>query len=436
MSRIISFCLTALCAFVLCADSEVQSRLDIAVQPAGAQVFVDGQPRGSAPCSIYALSEGRHLVHVEAQHFVADDAFVEMRPGMFLQKSFSLAEEKGLVLVKTTPAGAEVRLDGVSLGVTPLLLTSLASGRSHALELSLNGYQSRRIDVRPEGRTPIVRDETLALDSGVVTCTSEPAGAAVVVNGVERGVTPIELSQIPKGLSSFTFRLAGYRDETRELRLVPGDRQTLAIQMKGLPAKLTVVSSPENARVFLDDDYQGKTPVSFAAVPGEHEIRIELAGHAPLRRKLVLANGGETTEEFRMESVLGRLEVATTPPGVRIVLDGKSVGTTRSAGGDATRSQILSLENVPVGEHSVIAHLDGYQDASRTITVKSKDTGKLFLRLQRIFTPDTEVETVNGSHVGVLVEKDYFGNITLETSPGVRRTFPQETIRKVVPLSK
>lgn len=436
MKALAAICLAAFNALLLFAAPETPNRLDVTVQPEGARVFVDGKLCGTAPCSVFSLQPGRHLVHVEAPSCVPDDAFVKVGKGEFVQKTFALVPEKGLLLVKTDPPGADVRCNGVSLGATPLLLTSLTSGCTHALDLSLNGYQSKRIDVALEGRTPLVREETLALDSGIVFCTSEPAGARVFVNGVERGSTPVELSRVPKGLATVTFRLAGFRDETRELRLVPGDRQTLAVQLKGLPARLKVVSSPEQARVFIDNDYQGKTPVTFPAAAGRHELRIELAGHAPLTRTVTLENGGEATEEFRMESVLGRLEIVTTPPGARISVDGKSAGLTRSMGGEAVRSQILGVESINVGEHSVVAHLDGYQDVSRTVTVKSKETSKLFLRLQRIFTPNTEVETIRGIHRGVLVEKDLLGNIVLETSPGVHQTFRLEDIRKVTPLGK
>lgn len=436
MKRTICMCLAALGALLLSAASDLPSRLDVSVQPEGAQVFVDGKLRGTAPCSVYDLAPGRHLVHVEAASCVADDAFVKVGPGEFLQKSFVLREEKGLVLVKTVPAGAEVKCNGVSLGRTPLLLTSLASGRTHALNLALNGYQPRRIAIRPEGRIPLVCEEKLALDSGVVACTSEPAGATVVVNGVERGWTPVEIGQIPKGLATFTFKLAGYRDETRELRLVPGDKQALAIRMKGVPAKLAVVSTPEQARVFLDGDYQGKTPVTVAAPAGAHEVRVELAGYAPLVRTVTLENGGESTEEFSLESVLGRLEITTTPPGARVFVDGRSVGTTRSSGTETVHSQILAVESVPTGEHSVMVHLDGYQDVSRKLVVKSKETGKLFVKLHRVFTPNTEVETIRGFHRGVFVGKDFAGNVTLETSPGVHQTYRRDEIRKITPLQK
>ncbi len=438
MKRRLFLSLCAACAALVASGAkETPSRLDVAVRPEGAQVSVDGQVRGAAPCSVFDLAAGEHWIHVEAPSHAPADAFVALAAGDYVQKSFTLAEEKGLILVKTEPAGADVRCEGVSLGTTPLLVTTLASGRTHALELALTGYQTKRIDVKTEGRRPLVRTETLALDSGVVACTTEPAGATVFVNGVERGVTPVKLAHVPKGVATVVFRLAGYRDETRELRLAPGDTPTLAVRLKGLPAKLTVVSTPERAKVFVDDAYQGKTPTTVSALSaGVHAVRIELAGHAPVTREVRLENGAAKTEEFRLESVLGRLEVATTPPGAKISVDGKAVGTTRSPGGDATRSQILALEGLAAGEHAVHIRLDGYQDASRRVVVKAKETGRLFVRLVRVFQADTEVETIRGVHRGVLVEKDFLGNITLEVSPGVQQTFRKEEIRKVTSLAR
>lgn len=440
MKLALSALCTACAALLLTGSKPVSLRLDVSAQPEGARVFVDGKLNGTAPCSVFGLLPGhRHLIHVEAPSCLPEDAFVRLdADNPFQQKNFSLAPMKGLVLVKTVPAGADVKYNGVSLGQTPLLVTSLVSDQTHALELTLNGYQRRRIDVKPEGRTPLVREEKLSLDSGVVDCTSEPAGATVTVNGVERGVTPLELTNIPKGLATISLKLAGYQDETRELRLVPGDRQTLAVKMKGRPGKLSVVSSPEQARVFIDNDYQGKTPMTVASIaPGEHEIRIELAGHAPVSRKVQIGNGEEKTEEFQMASVLGRLEIITVPPGAKISLDGKSVGTTRAAG-DSTKSQILALEKIAAGEHAVLAHLDGCQDVSRKIVVEAKGTRQLFIRLNRIFTADTEIETINGAPVrGVLVERETDDTrVVLEITPGVQRAIPRDTIRKITSLKK
>ena len=68
--------------------------------------------------------------------------------------------------------------------------------------------------------------------------------------------------------------------------------------------------------------------------------------------------------------------------------------------------------------------------------MKPQGTGQIFMRLSRVFTPDTEIETIRGVRKGVLVNKDFLGNITIETSPGVEETFKAEDIRKVTPIAK
>lgn len=426
----------AIMAAAFGAQNPTKGRLDVSAEPATAKIVVDGVARGVAKASVFELEPGVHRVRIEAPSHETVDDFVKIGEGeLFVQKTYSLEAQKALILLKSEPAGAEVKLNGSTLGNTPLLLTTLDSGRKYAFDLALNGYRSKKIEVEVEGRRPMERTEALVLDSGIVECTSEPAGAEVMVNGVSRGFTPVTVERVPKGVATFKITKAGYRDETRELRLTPGERQTLSVTLRGKPAKLTVVSVPEQGRVFLDGNYQGKAPVTFEAADGEHEVRVEQPGFAPLVRKVMLAKGAENTEEFRMENVLGRLEIVTTPAGARVFVDGKSAGLTKAKQGSA-RSAILSVEKVDAGMRTVTAKLDGYLETSRKVKVQAKETCSVHIALRRLFVPDTEVETVQGTiRRGVLIEKGIDG-IHLETSPGVEETIPLASVRNVRTIEK
>ena len=434
--------LLAIAAAALLGAKPLPMRLDVSGQPEGAKVFVDGTLRGTlqgtTACSVTPLEPGRHLLRVEAPFYRPLDAYVRLDEATsFVSKAVDLAPERGLVLVKTKPAGATVTCRGSSLGTTPLLISTLPCGPVHTLELSLNGYQKKRVDVRTTDRTPLVRDEELVLDSGLAYCTSEPAGATVSVNGIERGTTPVEV-MVPRGGAVLTFRLDGYQDVEQSVGMSAGERRQVSVKMEGRPARLTIVTEPDKAKVFVDENYQGASPVTIAsAMPGEHVIRVELSGYAPVSRMVQLANGGEATEKFTLESILGRIEVVTSPPGAKVSLDGKAVGTTR-AQGDSNKSQVLMIENVPAGEHAVLVHLDGYFDKSLKVTVGAKETKQLPVTLKRNFTIDTEVETINGAPVrGALVEdKTNAEQIVLETRPGVERTIRRDTIRKIKNLKQ
>ena len=128
---------------------------------------------------------------------------------------------------------------------------------------------------------------------------------------------------------------------------------------------------------------------------------------------------------------MGRLEVRTCPPGVQVYLDGRSVGVTQSKDPDAEFSDILSVENVLEGEHTLVMKKDGYTDLTRHPRIRNSQTAKYHRqRLARIFIPDVEIVTARGSYKGVLTANrpDY---VEVEVSLGIRRSFPRDEIRKI-----
>jgi hypothetical protein len=185
--------------------------------------------------------------------------------------------------------------------------------------------------------------------------------------------------------------------------------------------------------VFVDDNYQGKTPTSAPQLKaGEHKVRIELDGHATQERTVYVENGGESTETFQMESVLGRLEIVTVPAGAKVTVDGKAVGTTRMTQG-STRSAVLAVEKVSAGDRSIVVSAPGCQDVARKVKVPPKGTASVTIALKRLFVPDTEIETVQGTtRRGVLIgDGKEVDGVHLEVSPGVEQVFPHDTIRKL-----
>ena len=415
-------------------------RIDVSARPEGAKVLIDGVSKGVVPVSVLDVGEGRHLLRVEAPGRRPVEEVLSVKPEDFIRKDYELEPEKGLLLIKTDPPGADVRQGGVSLGATPLLVTTLDTDQSYAFDLECIGYQKKRIDVTLSGRAPVARTEKLVLDSGIVDCQTEPAGATVLVNGIARGTTPCVVERVPKGYATFVFKLKGYEEEKRELRIAPGDKQLLSLSLMGRPAKVSVISSPEGARVTVDDNYAGKTPLTLSPVrPGVHTIKAELAGYAPVFKTVVVENGGEATEMFKFESVLGWIEVATTPPGAKILLDGKAVGTTMAHRGkkadlSGVKSDVLYLRDIEAGEHEIVAHLRGYADFKRKVKIEAKKGVQFMPRLKRVFIADTEIETVNGTYRGVLMDSDNPDTYRLEVKEGITQDFRKADVRSIKSL--
>lgn len=432
------FCCTLLllAASVLAVEPEATCRVSLTTNPLGASVIVDGQDRGVTPITLYDLTPGKHHVKLRLAGYEESNRFVDTREGPFVERNTVLREQKGLLLLKTEPEGADIQVDGVSVGRTPRLLTNLSTREEHRVRLRKAGYQDQSISVAFEGRKPLVREERLVLASGTIDVISEPAGAEVTVNGIPRGRAPLKVTGVPKGRAIVKFHLDGFEDAVRDLAVNAGDEQTLPVVLKGLPGTLHVASVPEGARIYVNDRFEGKAPVALAGLkPGDYAVRAELEGFGAQSRTVTLENGASAAEEFRLSNVMGRLEVCTDPVGAQVSLDGRVVGVTKAKDPGAAVSDPLVVENVPEGEHRLVVAKDGHADAVRHLAVQSQKTVLQRVRLRRIFTPDIEIVTARGTYRGVLVSNSP-ETVVVEVSLGITQTFPRAEIRKVTFIAK
>ena len=414
------------------AADEVRPRVNITSQPSGATVIIDGMDRGTTPVTLFDLAPGRHHLKYRLAGYVERDRFFNTNenPGPYIEKNEVLEEEKGILLLKTDPEGCDIQIDGVSVGRTPRLITHLAAKGVYSVKFRKAGYQDQVISVKFEGRKPLVREEKLVLASGTIDISSEPAGAEVMVNGIVKGQTPLRVAEVPRGRATVKFRLDGFADEVRELAINAGDMQTLSIVLKGLPGTLQLTSVPDGARFYVNNEAKGKGPLSIPGLkPGEYSVRAELEGYGTMTKTISIDNGQSATEEFRLSNVMGRIEARSSPVGAQVLLAGNSYGVTGSKAPEAAFSDILTIENVMEGEHTLVLKKEGYSDKTSHPRVKSESTAKYHRqRLVRIFTPDVEIVTARGNYQGVLVKRTG-DSVLIEVKPGILQSFSQDEIR-------
>lgn len=415
-------------------DKEPATRLDISSQPAGATVRVDHQERGVTPLTLTDLVPGPHLIQASKGGF--RDAFdtVVLETGVSRKAALALEPLTGILLVTSTPSGSEVSLKGVSLGATPLLVTTLESG-THRLAVASPGYQTKEFDVTIDGRTPVKQEVTLMSDSGTIDVASDPAGAEVLINGIARGKTPCRIDRIPGGAVALEIKTDGFETHKRDVSLAAGEVQKVEVQLKPLPGTLRIVSIPDGGRVYVNDEFKGETPFDLAnAKPGTYRVRVDKAGHEPLARDVTLEKGATVTEEFRLLKNTGRLEVITAPAGSTLLIDGKKVGITLAKSTDTSSvSDPYAVEEVLEGDHQLEVFRKGFATQKRQITVKRSETLSLQFKLVRQFIPNYEVTTTRSYYKGVLEFQNEEG-IRLETAPGISQTIPMKDVKSHGPL--
>ena len=169
----------------------------------------------------------------------------------------SASGKVGRLLVRSTPNGANVSVNGIAKGVTPLALRDLDIGTSD-VTIARPGFitetrkvqitrerPSRSLDVRlaaaatatpspaspPRPSTPATIGRPTSATTGGLSVESRPAGAAVTINGKPSGVTPLTVNDLPPGEYRILMTMPGYRDFVATVRVVAGERARAAASL-------------------------------------------------------------------------------------------------------------------------------------------------------------------------------------------------------------
>lgn len=312
----------------------------ITSDPDAADVTFDGSMRGQTPLTIRDAAPGPHLLRLAKPGYRDLLRSLELAPEQRMMLQLALEPVTGLVLVHTDPSGGAVEIDGAHRGTTPLLLTDLPVGR-YRVHVALTGYLDRDLDLVIEDRTPIYLATELSSDSATLTLTSTPAGADVALNGLAKGATPCTIDRVPAGENELEVTRAGYHPFKRAIRLAAGQTEKMTMKLEPLPASLSIVSIPAGARIYLDDEFKGKAPITLDRLePGAYQIRAQQEGYEMLTRPVTLSRAQKRTEEMRLVSNAGSLEVVTHPPGIKVLVDGKARGVT--VANEATEEALIS----------------------------------------------------------------------------------------------
>ena len=142
---------------------------------------------------------------------------------------------------------------------------------------------------------------------------------------------------------------------------------------------VAVTSDPSGSPVSVDGVSRGTTPFSVALRPGLHEIGV--GAGAQLRSQSVnVTSGGDARIFFELPretesaavpiaAAVGGLQVATEPPGAKVLIDGEARGVAP-----------LTVSDLKAGEHAVVVQGTG-EPVSRTVTVQEGAVASLVISM-------------------------------------------------------
>jgi serine/threonine protein kinase len=261
--------------------------------------------RGQTPDSIARLPTGDYHIHFSRAGWPGQEKTVSIERAATCVASSRFGVAR--LQVTTDPPGAEIILDGKSLGLTPLSVP-IPSGRYEGLTAKLADFQPQpfSVDANPD-ETAVVPPMVLKAVPPSLSVVTDPPGIRfqIFVGAVEvpspevarTGETPANLEGLRPGF--YRMVIGGDPWPTRSVSFAVRERGNTTLSQEFPHGVVKIESVPAGAEIFEGDASLGNAPLTVATSPGSHTWVAEIEGRKSISRTAVIA--ADQTQSVRFE---------------------------------------------------------------------------------------------------------------------------------------
>jgi serine/threonine-protein kinase len=254
--------------------------VDIQSAPEGSSVSIDGTVRGITPLRL-ALPAGAHTVTI-TNGSTSRTLPVTVTPGGVASQYVEVAaqaQRTGQLEIASEPAGAQVEVDGVSRGRTPVVFRDMEPGQYRIRVSTLDTSVDRTVTVASGTASALVvatapaatNATAAAAAAGGWLTVQAPVELDILENGRMLGNTKMDRVMVPAGSHRIELANAGLEfNAARTVQISAGKTSEIVI---GLPSGRLSVNAIPWADVSLDGVALGTTPLGDLTAPiGVHEL--------------------------------------------------------------------------------------------------------------------------------------------------------------------
>ncbi|MBW2509235.1 MAG: PEGA domain-containing protein [Deltaproteobacteria bacterium] len=296
-------------------------------------------------------------------------------------------------------SGAAVRIDGEPSGNVPLRKT-IAPGR-HLVQVGKRGFvtYSKWVDLTAGQVLDIpVTLEPQAPKTGSLLITADVTGLPVLIDGQNRGGTPLVVDGLTEGehLVEIESPGEGYQAFSKTVVIKANERTTIDATIRIAPelGSLRVIASVPGAIISLDGQDIGVAPAARAGLkPGEHVVMARAVGYEPVEQSVTVIAGRERVVSLRFTTPAtdsARILVRASIPEATVLIDGEDYG-----------NPPVTIEPAETGTHSIVVRAPGYREVRRTCSVGPSRNCDVYADLNALGVPVRVEANVAGAQLFV-----------------------------------
>lgn len=356
--------------------------LFISTSVSGADITVDGVPKGKSPLMISELPAGKPVRVTARVDGLGASAELVVQAGTVNELSLKLERLTGNLMIVSAETELQVMIDGVPAG--PLgtgFIRNVEVGR-HTLELSGPGLFFRDYFSIEAEKTARIDAKPLVFGSLALEYPDGMAVSIVSGSGLTEPAARGTRERLPVGAYSIHWSLGAYRSNTN-IVIQRALAASLTIQS---PSSIEVVALPANAIAVSVEgrriETAGKTSIRIEEVtPGADVSLSILTGGGSVQYVVHTVPGKLAT----LAPGVGRLSIAWLPQGATVELDGQPLQVKQTLLDKSTivlaRGYTVSISLPGVGTYTeqiqvapeTITTVKGHLDFARSAITSAKD---------------------------------------------------------------
>lgn len=223
--------------------------------------------------------------------------------GLVTKRLKEMAPKTGWLSIRVSEPGAEVDVDGASIGTSPVPALKRVAVGTHAVHVTKAGFQPFDASANVPADDKAVVDANLApaAQSGhVVVHASGTEPLRVIVDGVDVGATPWE-GDLPAGTHTIAGRSSSSTAEAQSVQVTAGSKSTIDLVSAATAAHLQIRTSDGKGIIYVDGIVKGEGAFEGDVAPGPHTIVVSREGYQRFEKTVTLAERQTDAETVTLQ---------------------------------------------------------------------------------------------------------------------------------------
>jgi len=245
--------------------------------------FIDGKLVSVGSEISVEVEAGSHRLMADSPYHEPEMYEVSLARGETTQLKLVLSPVQGQLEITTSPAGAQVKIDGEIVGKSPLIVPE--SGGRYSVEISAPDRETLIDNIHVTNRRPNPsRNYQLEPRKGYLVPSLSPKNGMLIIDGKEISSRDrLPLSAIKK--HNLSYQKAGYFTENAKFSLSSGEERKLTIKLRPEYGLVKITSQPQ-AEIWIDSKPAGITPVSLKLSAIRHNIKLKKMGYRTVEKQI------------------------------------------------------------------------------------------------------------------------------------------------------